>query len=200
MKSLVGQGANAGETAKTLGVSQRIFERLVVARELKCVLDTGHVNRHRVIDTADLGPLADKIADRVSFGTLSQELGISRHGVEQLCCIGVLEAHDDSAMRAAFADRHVRRTGYDDLAQSINEAKLLWDGAVGNDTDISMRRALLAIGGREKPWGPILMAMCDGELPFRLRERTANGDLIDQVVLDGNDQPILERLSFDRTC
>lgn len=198
MKSLVGQGANGGETARTLGVSQRIFERLAVARELKCVLDTGHVNRHRVIDMADLGPLADRIADRVSFGTLSQELGISRHGVEQLCCMGLLEAHDDSAMRAAFAERHVRRTGFDELVKKIDEAKLPWDGAGGCDTSISLRRAVLAIGGREKPWGPILLAMREGELPFRLRERTANGDLIDQVVLDESDLPLVERLSFDR--
>ena len=198
VKSLVGQGANAGEAARTLGVSQRIFERLAVARELRCVLDTGHVNRHRVIDTTDLGPLANRIADRVSFGTLSQELGISRHGVEQLCCIGVLEAHDDSAMRAAFVDRHVRRTDYDKLLKSIEEAKLPWDEAGDDDSGISMRRAVLAIGGREKPWGPILMAMRDGDLPFRLRERTANGDLIDQVVLDESDLPLVERLSFDR--
>ena len=50
-----------------------------------------------------------KIGDRVSFGTLSQDLGISRHGVEQLCCIGLLEAHDDAA--AIDHDAADRRCG-----------------------------------------------------------------------------------------
>lgn len=198
VKSLVQDGGNAAETARTLGVSQRIFERLADARELTIVLDAGTVNRHRVIDTGALAPLADRIADRVSVGTVSQDLGISRHGVEQLCCLGTLEPYHDKAMRAAFADDHVRRSDYDRLLREIEGAKLPWEPVEVMATPISLRRAVMTIGGREKPWGPILMAMRDGQLPFRLRDRTANGDLVDQVVLAEHDLAFLKTLTFER--
>ncbi|MGJ3629274.1 hypothetical protein AB5I41_24880 [Sphingomonas sp. MMS24-JH45] len=159
VKSLVKHGANAEETTRKLGVSQRIFERLAAADELTLVLDTGTVNKYSAIDAAVLTPLADRIADRISVGTISQDLGISRHGVEQLCCLSVLEPHHDSAMRAAFADDHVRRSDYATLLRDIDRAKLPWETTEEAVVPISMRQALMTIGGREKPWGPILMAM-----------------------------------------
>ena len=199
VKSVVKGGANAAETTRALGVSQRIFERLASAQELDVVLDSGSVNRHRVIEAGALAPLAAKIADRISVGTVSQELGISRHGVEQLCCLGIIEAHHDTAMRTAFADEHVRRSDYDKLVEEIEAAKLPWDPQHEEGASISLRRAVMTIGAREKPWGLILQAMRGRTLPFRLAEPMANGDLVDRVQLDERDVPKVTAMVFLRS-
>lgn len=198
VKAVVDDGANAAEATRVLGVSQRIFERLAKARELKVVLNSGSVNNHRIIHGAALAPLAAMIADRVSVGTISQQLGISRHGVEQLCCLGVIEPLYDTAMRTAFADDHVRRSDYETLLDEIDRAARRWATLDQSASTISLRRAVMTIGRREKPWGLILRAMRDGTLPFRLREPTANGDLVDRVVLEERDIPKVTAMVFLR--
>lgn len=101
-------------------------------------------------------------------GSLAERLGIARHGVEQLVCLGAIAAVRGAFVRELYSGLQVSTSSADALIRQLEAAA---DSSIADDPEsIPLRRALMMIGGREKPWGPIMVALRDGIVPFGLAQ------------------------------
>ena len=199
VKAGLAQGANSGELQKVLGVSQRVVDRLRSSSQLDLARTSGTINSHQVFEAEGLEQLRKHFQDRMSIGAIAERLDISRHGVEQLACLGLIAMDDQAPMRAAFVQRQAKESDYLRLLRDLNEAAGLtvaqdaspWQDAVGT---ITMHVAMKTIGGREY-LGPVILAMLSGELPFQL-DRSHDGRFMSRVRLAMANLPKLASLSF----
>jgi len=130
--------------------------------------------------------------------TLRTTLGLPHYGIEQLCCLGTLERETDEAIV------YLRRTWS------------LTSGSVAECNDAIVRRATSGkpvsgtarigtaarrIGGRLKPWAPLLIAMMSGDLQFWLLpdRRSRDWPLLRRAMVRRSDLMKLEHLTFCRT-
>ena len=63
--------ANAGELASSLGVSQRIYERMRGNGAFAPVAAGGSVNQHLLFDAADAALLRELLAERIALASAS---------------------------------------------------------------------------------------------------------------------------------
>ncbi|UYY57998.1 hypothetical protein [Sphingomonas sp. S2-65] len=193
LKNAIGQAGNSAETQRVLGVSQRTFERLWKASILCPIAVGGTINRHQIFRTDKLRATAALLADRMDLGSASQRLGISHHGVEQLCALNQLSLLGDPAVRLALLRRQVSRSSFDALVEALeNSAAQQLSGE-----ELPLRRAAAAIGGREKPWGAILVAMIEGSLAFRL-DGQRDAPLTSRVLVPRHQLDVLTGMDFAR--
>lgn len=206
VKSSLVDGVNSGEIAQVLGVGQKVIERLRVTPDLRPVFSVGSINSHHVFEAAGLASLKKLIDDRISIGAIAERLDVSHHGIGQLACLKEIQIYDSEAMRSGFVQRQAKRSDFQDLLDRlINAAQ---NAASGNPLDsdsksdaprgpgLTMHAAMKAIGGREKPWGPVILAMLSGELPFQL-DRTNEGRFMSRVTVARADLHKLVSMSFD---
>lgn len=193
------KGANSGELQKVLGVSQRVVDRLRSAAQLTAVRTSGTVNSHQIFEASGLAELESIFKDHVSVGAIAERLDISSHGVEQLACLGKIEIFDQEAARAAFVRRQARQSDYDRLVRDLNAVGAVppEGGRGGSEASLSMHMAMKVVGGREKPWGPVILAMLSGELPFEL-DLARNERFMCRVRIAEANLPKLENMRFDQ--
>jgi hypothetical protein len=190
VKASLTKGVNSRELEDALGVSQKIVERLR-GTELKAAIVTGDVNSHQIFEGAGLDRLRSLLGDRIGVGTIAEQMGISRHGVEQIACLGEIEVFDDGAVSAAYAQRQARRSDYEHLLTRLAEAATHLDETAGMPIDQAMK----SIGGREKPWGPALAAMLAGDIAFSLDE--GDGRFMERVRILATNLGRIVELRFD---
>lgn len=169
LKEAVPGSANALETQLALGVSQKVFERLRAADALPLIAGSGTINRHQVFDAAKLGHASALLSDRLELGAVSERIGISHDGVRQLCAQGELEPLEVELALIALKRAHVSRSSFDRLVGRLRSSA---SRDVPPDA-IPLRRAMFAIGGREKPWGAVIGAMLAGDMPFYIPDAAA---------------------------
>ena len=176
VRSVVADAANAGELARSLGVSQGIYERMRGNGVFAPVAAGGSVNQHLLFDASDAAPLRELLADRIALASASERLDIEHHGVEQLCCVGELELITDDRVLAAVKARHITKSSLDDLVARIeaNDAALRGEGMVVEDPVAAYCARCGSIGGREKPWAAAVAGDALGRSfpsPSTVRER-----------------------------
>lgn len=186
-------GGDAAETTKALGVGQTVFERLRASKHLTPVLDRGRTNRHQIFDVSHHAEMIARIADRRSINSVSERLGIERHGAEQLCCIGHLTVFDEGYMRDAYRERQVASSSFARLVTLLENKSFPIDEA----ERISLTRAIQMIGAREKPWGAIIDNMISGHLQYHLNKATGS-PLMRRVDVRATDLRKIASMHFDR--
>jgi hypothetical protein len=192
VKASLTNGVNSGELERTLGVSQKVVARLR-GTELTAAIAVGDVNSHQIFEGAGLERLRWLLGDRIAVGTIAERMAISRHGLEQLACLGEIEVFDRGAVNVAYAQRQARRSDFDRLLARLAEASIAIDKADG----MPIHRSMRAIGGREKPWGPVIVAMLRGDIAFSLDE--GDGKFLERVrILSGHLHKVVA-LQFDTT-
>lgn len=182
VKAALPGAGNAADATRSIGVSQKVFERLRAAERIVPIVTRGTTNKHQIFDPGAIEAAKRALSDRVGVGTVSQRLGISRAGVEQLCGQGTLDMLEDATTRSALIERQVRRTGFDRLVADLEVAA----ASPPERTTMPLRRALRTIGGWEKPWGALFGLLLDGSIPFSLTERR-NLPFSEQVMIAHDD-------------
>lgn len=66
---------------------------------------------------------------------------------------------------------------------------------VDDEYQLPIRAAMKVIGGREKPWGPLLIAMLAGDIVFRLKE--GKGRLMNRIVVRQDELEKIKTLRFE---
>jgi hypothetical protein len=154
---------------------------------------SGSKNVHAFYSRTGLAPLRALIASRVEAGAASELLGITRHGVEQLACLNLLNHLGDQEIEVLYDGLQISAKSLRELADRLLAGACRWTQP---EETISIRRALLTIGGREKPWGPIISLMLAGCLPYGLS--TGKGRLVSRMSIRIQDIITLAALAFDR--
>jgi hypothetical protein len=191
--ALIG-GGNAAETTQTLGVGQKVFERLRASNHLTPVLSMGVDNLHQIFDVSQHTQLIESLSDRIGINSASERLGIGRNGAEQLCCMLHLDLLGEQYMRDAYLERQIGKSGF----------KTLMDTLVDGSTDIveddrtPIMQAIRIIGGREKPWGEILQAMLHENLDYYVIPDSSRA-LMTRVSIRNRDVARIAGMHFDRS-
>lgn len=197
VRSVVSEAVNAAQLAGTLGVSQRVYERMRGNGAFSPIAAGGTVNQHLLVDAADAAPLRELLADRITLASASERLHIPHHGVEQLCCSGELTMITDERVVAAIKTRHISKSGLDDLVARIHakDAEIQAAGRAVSDP-VPILQAMRTVGGREKPWAAVVLAMLAGDLPFVV-EQSRVGRLMNRVRIPADCVGMLAGMTFD---
>lgn len=146
-------------------------------------------------DPAELPEFGEMWNARVSATTLADRLGVPPYGIEQLIALGGLRA-DAPAMPGTGPHFHPA------TAASLAE-RLLDAASTGRfDDPVPLSSALILVGRRLKPWGPLILALL-GEMPgtsaipFRLE---GDGPLLRRVRVAGGSVPHIAALRFDHSA
>ncbi|WP_159711894.1 hypothetical protein [Sphingomonas sp. AX6] len=195
VRSVLTNAANGAELTRSLGVSQRVFERMRAADTFTPVSSTGAENIHQIFDANQAEHFRSLLSDRIPLASASERLDISAHGAEQLCCLGELHLLNDDAVLAALKWRQITKSSLETLCNRLEEMGTSPDEMLETDL-LPIRRALRSFGGQEKPWGPIVAAMLAGKLPFMIRA-DKTGRLMDRVSIPASDVHLLAAMRFD---
>ncbi|WP_294353690.1 hypothetical protein [uncultured Sphingomonas sp.] len=192
VKASLSNGVNATELESTLGISQRLVQRLR-NKELTPAISTGSIRSHQIFEGAKLEQLRSLLDDSISVGAISERMGISRHGVEQLACLGRIQVFDSGPVSHAHVRRQACKSDFDQLVAQLSAAS-----SVLNDVDcVPIQYAMRAIGGREKPWGPVIVALLNGDIAFTLTD--GKGRLLERVYIPLDYFDDICNSWFDRT-
>lgn len=170
------------------------------ARDLAKVRRQGLVETVFALDGNRAMPLvsvgsAKRLANARRGSRLPEEvatvLGLPIYGVEQACSLGVLQWMKDPLPCAVRAGVRVASASLDGLAAGLASAAVdaLDDGRL-------LDRVLLGIGGRLKPWGPLLQRMLDRSIRFDLGGRSAEAPLLSRVRIDRSDVATVRALAW----
>jgi hypothetical protein len=159
-------GVDGADARQVLRVSTG---RVIRARDCKLVRVAaagGETNVHAVFSRTQLEQIRTALDDRMPAGKLAERLGVSRHGVEQLLCLGEIDQVEETFVRELYVGLQLSSHS---VARLIGDLEGRAEPGIGASTaSVPLRRALMLIGGREKPWGPILRALRDGSMTYGL--------------------------------
>lgn len=174
---------------------------------LLAIWESGLVPRHQrthgsanlpAFDPDEIESIGNQWRGRLELKSIGNRFGMPAYGVEQLLALGVMTA-DGIAIPGTgpfFSEGADERT-----VVRAEEACTRWRQRRGElDRPVPLRKALLQIGGRSKPWGPILRAMLgDADAPATLPFDLGDGvRLADRLLVDERDVPIIRSMTFDR--
>jgi hypothetical protein len=136
---------------------------------LQAVWDAGLVTRHErshgtkrlaAFDPDELVRLAKDWRTRHTPQDVAEKLGIPRYGVEQIVAAEALKA---DAVALPGTGPHFRPETLTRFLEVFEAARYELQNPV------ALQQIVLRIGGRPKPWGPLLGALHKGKLPYLLR-------------------------------
>ena len=106
--------------------------------------------------------------DAVSFGVARERLGLPVYALEQLHCAGLLAQIEDPAIDILLRRRMTSASALDRL-----EADLMYAASslAPPAQVLPISRESRRIGGRQKPWSAMYLAMLQGDLPFWVSDR-----------------------------
>lgn len=139
-------------------------------------------------DPTELVALGESWRERIEPKGFAYDLGISYHGVEQLAALGTIIA--DGVALPGTGPHFEPRTVAEFLAKLAQPTMPLQ-----RDT-LPLVEAVTLIGGRPKPWGPILHALTSGGIKFAVREGSRR---IDRIMICQADVGKICKMSFDRS-
>lgn len=195
-----GDAVDAATATRMLGISADLLPRLVAAGEIEAVAARRGIHLSAGYDGVSLRKLGTLRDDCISMESVSERLGVTLHGVEQLACLGLLREHDRPAVAIMYLRRQVSRDDFDRLVRRIT-----FIARADIEESIPIRSAVRVIGGREKPWGEILRMIADGRIPVKCsrpetsghRERGRPRPLVDHLHVSKADLPLLAEITFD---
>ncbi|KQN26052.1 hypothetical protein ASE86_07775 [Sphingomonas sp. Leaf33] len=155
-------------------------------------LVTQHVRTHGdrnlpAFDIAELDAFASAWHDRVEPDALSYRLGIPYYGLEQIVAIGTIVA-DGPALPGT--GHHFRSATINDFLTRISENA----GADLSDP-VPLKRIMESIGGRAKPWGPLVDMLHRAAVGYQLSDGIC---LVDSIRIDRCDADRVRSLAFER--
>lgn len=146
--------------AKELGVTPGALGQLVEAKVLTPLRTRGASGRIKLYAIADIDALKAARGEGRSSAWFRAASALPEVAVEQLVALGHLEFCRNPMSPLLYGDRQLRVEMADMVLQGIRKTP-----APSNAGDwISLAEAFMGVGGREKPWGPVLAAWLTGSL------------------------------------
>ena len=195
VRAAVPGAMNGSEAAAYVGISHTHFVRLHRSRVFPALVEQGDENKFASFRAEDLQELKTAVAVHVPLCAASERLGISHHGVEQLMCLGILQEVGREAFRVIYSSVQFSCGSLDALVRDVEARSVL----SGTEDLIPLYRAIMIVGGREKPWGPIFCAIVQGRLPIRLVEKRGKNKLAERIDIRRADLALIATLEFDRS-
>lgn len=146
--------------AAHVGVSPGAIAQLVEAKLLTPVSTTGRQRQHHHFDADDARRIRNEIELRMSWRRFTIATKLPRVAIEQLLASGCLLPVTSPITEAIYGDRQLQREVADELIRRINNLPEL----VGSEEWLPLSTAFQGVGGREKPWAPVVMAAINGKL------------------------------------
>lgn len=143
-------------------------------------------------DKAEVELLRRAMIGRTGIGALSQRLGISIHGCEQLVAANLVTALTHPFFRLHYKELQIDGSTITSFVDQLHGGTTRPETRTGL---ISLSSAVTIIGGRAKPWGPIFQALLDGKIPFVLLKEQAR--LARRIRVHPNLLPKIAGLQFD---
>lgn len=142
-------------------------------------------------DAAKVAEIRRIFEIRLSFERAAWLLGISYHGVEQLAAIRLLPTITNPYFPLRYGGPQTTLPGLQKLQQKIEA------GANKSVPEpIRLQSAVAVVGGRLKPWGPIVRALLDGAIPYSLNQ--TGGRLTRRIEIDRSSLAVLAQIRFER--
>ncbi|MDH7971297.1 hypothetical protein QH494_03815 [Sphingomonas sp. AR_OL41] len=169
----------SSEAVQLLSVGSQLVARFRRSGALATIPVLVHGTLQPRLSADDLELVADGISRRIGVDTLQSRFGISHHGVEQLEALGLIHLLRHPYFEARYTARQV------DMDSVVDLERALADAAASGDPDRCTRPlvdAMKAVGGRMKPWGPVLDAIRLNRIPVSLTD--GNGPLSSRLLID----------------
>ena len=152
---------SARRAANELGVTPGTLKQLVEAQLLSRIGSLRARYEVSLFAEADIQSLQSACAAATSYRRFQTMTDLPAIAVEQLVALGLLEHRVDPAVQVLKGDRLLSArsvkaflTQFDNVPQRYNAPG--W---------IRLQDAFMGVGGREKPWGPVLASWLSGSLP-----------------------------------
>jgi hypothetical protein len=131
------------------------------------------------LDRLEVQALSDALRSSVPMNNAAHLLGIPDHGVEQLETLGLLAFERLVGTIAADGAHRVTAASLDGLTTALTRV----DDRPPPDW-VTLSSVMRSIGGRAKPWGPVIATLLHGAVNY--------------AILEGS-QPVLRRVVVDPT-
>ena len=172
------QYLNLTNTARVLQLEASAVNELVANKFLSALpAGGGQMRRHRSFRRKQVAALQSRMAGRLSWAGFCRLTGLPHVAIEQLLEVGALKRCEDGAIRLIYGPGHLERstaTSYVEqlLRVALPEAPSGW---------ISLRDVMMGVGGRAKPWAPMLNAALKGDIPGGVAR--SQGDRLDALAI-----------------
>jgi hypothetical protein len=147
-------------------------------------------------DADQIDSLAPKFRGCMPLNGCSRFLGVPNYGIEQLCCLGLIELEDNPAVTATRNWVPVRRASLDALRLRLLDARstVRRPGGV-----LTLRRASRRLGGGPKPWGALFAALLHETEPlqFWLSGQDAGAR---SIMVRAEDLVRFQVVEFEKAC
>lgn len=147
--------------ARELGVKPGALKQLVDANMLAPIRSRGARGKIHLYAKTDIDALKATQREGVSSSWFRASSALPEIAVEQLAALGHLEFCRNPIASLLYGDRRLRTEMADPILQCIYNAPL----PSTSDERIPLTEAFMGVGGREKPWGPVLAAWLRRQLP-----------------------------------
>lgn len=169
---------NLTNTARALQIEASAVNDLVAHKFLVALsAGGGRMRKHRSFRRTQVAALQSRMVGRLSWADFCRLTGLPQVAVEQLLAVGALRRCEDDAIRFLYGPGHLERiaaTSYVEqlLRVALPEAPSGW---------ISLRDVMTGVGGRAKPWAPMLNAALEGDIPGGVAR--SQGDRLDALAI-----------------
>lgn len=151
----------AHAAAKELGVTPGALRQLVEAKMLTPRQSRGARRRINFYAAADIDALKAARGGGMSCSRFRIGSALPEIAIEQLVALSHLAFHQNPTAALLYGDNQLRADMADPILARIYNLPL----PPSADGWITLTEAFMGVGGREKPWGPILAAWLKGNLP-----------------------------------
>ena len=189
-------GVDAAEATRTLGTTASNLVRLARKGTIEAQANTGSKHVCAIYSKQQLRDLAPYFRDRMSPNAACEAMGITAHAVEQLVCLNLLQPITEACVQEVYPGLNLSKAGYSILLERLERVA---SPALSSDRDaVPLRRAMVTLGGREKPWGPVIAAMLDGSIKYGLQEKV--GRFSGRILIAASDVAQIMDMKFDRSA
>ncbi len=150
--SMLGLGT---QEVSTLRRQQALLSRLVLS---------GH-RLQPVFDRAELDQLAAGIAGRQGFASIASHLGISHHGVEQLADMKLIDLHEHPFFLERYKMHQSTAASFMEIVRTLTDRQT----DLSRAPSITLAQAMKSVGGRLKPWGPVIAELLEKRIPYQIK-------------------------------
>lgn len=167
------------QAAGLLRVERRDVKLLASSGLLPTEVKIGGERRtHGAFQKAHVDRMRDELRAQMSLREFQSRTGMHRAAVEQLLGLGMLAETTSAAARLVYDGLHITRESAEAFLSQLAQAAM----PAASDEDVPLREVMQGVGGRPKPWGRLLRAALNGDLPGGLRGGRPENRVIDLRV------------------
>lgn len=143
-----------------------------------------------VFDRAELDQLAAGIAARQGFASIASHLGISHHGVEQLADMKLIDLHEHPFFLERYKMHQSTAASFMEIVRTLTDRQT----DLSRAPSITLAQAMKSVGGRLKPWGPVIAELLEKRIPYQIK--AGSESLVRRIYIRVTDVANTSELTF----